>query len=196
MTSPIPALSSATRTPIVMTAHFMMAQRVLCNMDVLELVLLHTDLDPEYFVYAGAVCKSWRYACRTCPSLVLHAAKGSRFSPKETFVKLFAIEITDAEWCARASIDTQHTFEFALAATGGITGWQQRLTRRAATQASIERTFGPNWRELRSPNTWTCKHPKRQRLYWQGGFRVHSTRDQRRPSGWNARQIRRSRCFR
>ena len=67
-----------------MTAHFMMAQRVLCDMDVLELVLLHTDLDPEYFVSAGAVCKSWRYACRTCPSLVLHPAKGSRFSPKET----------------------------------------------------------------------------------------------------------------
>ena len=95
-----------------------------------------------------------------------------------------------------ASIDTQHAFEFALAATGGITGWQQRLTRRAATQASIERTFGPNWRELRAPNTWTCKHPKRQRLSWQGGFRVHSMRGQRRPLGWNARQIRRSRYFR
>ena len=64
--------------------------------------------------------------------------------------------MTDAEWCTqsegfrRASIDTQHAFEFALTATGGITGWQQRLTCRAATQASIERTFGPNWRELRA----------------------------------------------
>ena len=153
----------------------MTAQRVLCDMDVLELVLLHTDLDPEYFVSVGAVCKSWRYACRTCASLVLNAAKGSSFSPKETLVKLFALTMTDAEWCAqsegfrRANIDTQHAFEFALAATGGITGWQQRLTRRAATQASIERTFGPNWRELRAPNKWTYKHPKRQRLSWQRG---------------------------
>ena len=158
-----------------MTAPFMMAQRVLCDMDVLELVLLHADLDPEHFVSAGAVSKSWRHACRTCPSLVLNAAKGSRFSPKETFVKLFALTMTDAEWYAqsegfrRANIDTQHAFEFALAATGGITGWRQRLTRRAETQASIERTFGANWQELRRPDKWTRTHPKRQRLSWQGG---------------------------
>ena len=78
------------------------------------------------------------------------------FHQKKPFVKLFAMTMTDAEWCTqsegfrRASIDTQHAFEFALTATGGITGWQQRLTCRAATQASIERTFGPNWRELRA----------------------------------------------
>ena len=65
-----------------MTAHFMTAQRVLCDMDVLELVLLNTDLEPEYFVSVGAVCKSWRYACRTCASLVLNAAKRSRFFTK------------------------------------------------------------------------------------------------------------------
>ena len=47
---PLPALTALRRVRLVMTAPFMTAQRVLCDMDVLELVLLHADLDPEHFV--------------------------------------------------------------------------------------------------------------------------------------------------
>ena len=43
---------------------------------------------------------------------------------------------------------TGSAIDAALPSVGGIDGWRRRLADRAASQASRERAFGPDWREL------------------------------------------------
>ena len=57
---------------------------------------------------------------------------------------------------------TAIAIESALPWVGGVDGWRVRLKKRAKEQVSMERTFGPDWRELQ----WIASAPlaKRRRL--------------------------------
>jgi hypothetical protein len=66
---------------------------------------------------------------------------------------------------------TTAAIEAALPAIGGMAGWEQRLAKRAVYQASVERAFGPHWRELRWIGSSQCAE-KRRRLACDGYIQV------------------------
>ena len=147
---------------------FMMAERVLCDQDIIEIVLSHADLDPTSFTLMSMVSHSWWRVCRTCPSLVLRAAAGARCPSKETCWRLLALPCVEVP-------STVTSFETVLSASGGVAAWRHRLTCRARSQASIEQTFGPDWRELRrltrvEQEPDRCMKRRRQ-SWWDGGVR-------------------------
>ena len=144
---------------------FMMAERVLCDRDIIEIILSHADLDPTSFTLMSMVSHSWWRVCRTCPSLVLRAAAGARCPPRETCLKLLALPCGEVP-------STVTSFETVLSTSGGIAAWRHRLTCRARYQASIEQTFGPDWRELRQltrVEPESERYMKRRRQVWWGG---------------------------
>eukprot|EP00966_Prymnesium_polylepis_P169768 3925001-Prymnesium_polylepis.1 len=94
---------------------------------------------------------------------------------KRVFVGLFALTPADADRfpreheCPRRGGEcmfkyTGAAIDAVLPALGGVAAWRRRLALRAAQQASIERIFGPNWRE----RYWigTARRDTSARLPW------------------------------
>ena len=143
----------------------MTAESVLCDQDTIETVLSHADLDPTSFTLVSMVSHSWWRVCRTCPLLILRAAAGARCPSNETCVRLLALPRVEIPSAATS-------FEMVLTATGGVAAWRHRLTCRAKSQASIEQTFGPDWRELRQLlqlKPEPARGMKRRRPLWYSG---------------------------
>ena len=131
-----------------------MSVHILSNTDLVESILLHLELDLDAFVRMGWVCMAWREVCRSSPALLVGVAARSKLRPFPIYDQLFALSRKEAYDLAKIHQEpgvktTASIFESVLIQTGGMAGWQDRLTKRARAQASIERTYGPDWREIR-----------------------------------------------
>ena len=135
-----------------------LASVVLHSPDLVGCILTHADLTPHSLVAAGQVSKAWRAAIHTIAALLLAAAHRPRFLTKGTFCGLFALSPCEADAYPHAvkprlqggfmCMYTSTAIDAVLPTSGGLQGWRQRLARRAVEQASLERAFGPKWREL------------------------------------------------
>jgi len=140
------------------------------NIDVIELMLSHADLDLESFVRMGLVCKAWRGVCLSSPLLLLHVAARSKLQTVLVCERLFALSMDEAKRFAmirgvsRRGCESELFFGTVLKSTSGMVGWQDRLTKRARVQASIEQTYGPDWREIREAFRTPWGGPKRRRM--------------------------------
>ena len=125
------------------------------NSDIVALILVHVTISPETFVTLGRVCKSWREECHWNERLLMKAAKSQAYLTKRVFMGLFALTPAEADRFPRQQCPRRgggYMFKYSGAAidaalVGGAAAWRERLAKRAAKQASIERTFGPDWRE-------------------------------------------------
>ena len=149
----------------------MACEKVMGDVDLVGLVLSHADLSPRAFVGAGRVSRSWREACRGGSELLMAVARRPGYLTKTVFAGLFGLsrEESDAfphdevaRFPGHMCMYTAIAIESALPWVGGMDGWRVRLKKRAKEQASVERTFGPDWRELQ----WIASAPlaKRRRL--------------------------------
>ena len=147
-----------------------LCQRIPANYDVIELILSHVELDAESFVRMGMVCKAWRHVCRSSPMLVVNAAAHSNLQTVLVCERLFALSMDEAKRFARIRgasrgvCESKLFFESVFKTTGGVAGWQDRLAKRARAQASIEQTYGPDWREIRESFRTPWEGPKRRRI--------------------------------
>ena len=131
---------------------------VLDDADLLGCILKHAKLTPEALVDMTRVSKEWRAAVRVDAALLLSAAHQPRFLTKGTFCGLFALNYCQADaYPHRAArrgkggflfMYTESAIDAVLPTTGGLEGSRRRLAQRAAYQSSLERAFGPEWREL------------------------------------------------
>jgi hypothetical protein len=125
------------------------------GLDLMEMVLSHVGMDLQSFVRVGLVCKAWRSVCRSSPMLLVNVAARSELRTILVCERLFALSMDEAKRFAmirgvpRESGGSVLFFGSVLTSMGGMAGWQDRLTKRARAQASIERTYGPDWREIR-----------------------------------------------
>ena len=140
---------------------------VLEDADLIVCILQHASLTPEAFVAVSRVSMVWRAAVRADASLLLSAALSPRFLTKSTFCGLFALSPREADAYPHRVVTrrtggsmfmyTEDAISSVLPSNGGLEGWKQRLKKRAVYQSSIERAFGPEWRELsqlrRAPRT-------------------------------------------
>ena len=139
-------------------------------MDVIEMILSHVEMDLESFVRMGMVCKAWRYVCRSSPTLVVNVAARSNLQTVLVCERLFALSMDEAKRFAmvrgvsRGFCESELFFESILTSTGSIAGWRNRMTKRARAQASIEQTYGPDWREIREAFHSTWESSKRGRI--------------------------------
>ena len=106
------------------------------------------------------------------PLIVVKTAAHSRLHAGYVCEWLLALSITDAKQFAmiRDPSPTESAdafFASVLAQTGGMEGRKGRLVERAKKQASIEQTWGPDWREIRSwsGHDWRpyVQRPKKRR---------------------------------
>ena len=125
------------------------------GLDLMEMVLSHVGMDLESFVRVGLVCKAWRSVCCSSPILLVNVAARSELRTILVCERLFALSMDEAKRFAmirgvpRGSGGSELFFGSVLKSTGGLAGWHDRLANRARAQASIERTYGPDWREIR-----------------------------------------------
>ena len=149
-------------------------EEVLGNVDLVRAILEHVGLDPQSFVEMGLVSKAWRGACVGDQMLLMVAARSPEYLNKTVFSGLFGLaghELDtlpcDVVWRSHGRMFKcrEPAIEAALPLIGGMEGWRDRLAQRAKHQASVERTFGPDWRDL----LWIASGPpelnlKRRRL--------------------------------
>ena len=148
-------------------------ERVLHTPDLVEAILSQLDMDLETFAGVGRVCRAWRSVCLSSHSIVIKAAAHPRLHAGHVCEWIFALSIRDAKRFAtirdpNPEGSAESFFASVLAQTGGMVGRKERLAERARSQASIERTYGPDWREIRSwrGHVWRPyveRPPKRRR---------------------------------
>ena len=135
-------------------------EAVLSNDDLVWLILQHAQLRPSTFVVASRVCKAWRAVCLRDASLLLKAVSECNYLTKTIVMGLFALTSGEANQLPRTVQPRMNGVMYryapcvaldALQMAGGAPGVRARLKKRARDQASIERAFGPRWRELQWP---------------------------------------------
>jgi len=137
------------------------------GLDLTELVFSHVGMDLESFVRVGLVCKAWRSVCRSSPILLVNVAARSELRTILVCERLFALSMEEAKRFAMIRglpRESELFFGSVLKSTGGMAGWHDRLAKRARAQASIERTYGPDWREIREAFRFPWESPKRRRM--------------------------------
>ena len=131
---------------------------VLEDADLLSIILAHANLTPERLVGMARVGKAWHAAVRSDGALLLSVARRPRFLTKSTFCGLFALSRREADEFPRRAVPRSRggfmymysgsAIDAVLTSAGGVDGWRRRVALCAKRQASMERTFGPDWREL------------------------------------------------
>lgn len=137
------------------------------NGDLMRLVL--AKLEPRSYVYASRVCKQWRDVCRDA-TLAIGSAKAAAWLTKRVMMGMLGLSSAEADALPR---ETHRRYG------GGVmyvypcdavdeawdrfvksdAAWRARLEKRSQYVQSVERAFGPNWRE----NQWLSA--KRLRAY-------------------------------
>jgi hypothetical protein len=128
------------------------------DVDLLGTIMAHATLTPERLIGMARVGKAWHAAVYSDGALLLSVARRPRFLTKSTFCGLFALSRREADAFPRCAMPRSRggfmymysgsTMDAVLTSMDGVDGWRRRVALRAKYQASVEQTFGPDWREL------------------------------------------------
>lgn len=130
---------------------------VLGNSDLLLAIFEHMALTPIELVRIERVCRQWRSVYHANARALVQAATPAVLT-KTVLMGLYGLSSSEANQLPhtiRARRDGGHMCLFsqvserAWALVGTERDWEGRLIRRGAYQASVERAFGPNWRNTR-----------------------------------------------
>ena len=127
------------------------------NDDLLTLILAGTALTPAELVAVGRVSEQWRRAVHASAPALVRAATPPVMT-KTVLMGLYGLSSGEADTLPRSVRYRRDggciylysdVAEGAWTLVGGAGEWRARLARRSAYQASVERSFGPEWRRLR-----------------------------------------------
>jgi hypothetical protein len=136
---------------------------VMCNVDLVAVVLSHAEVCPRQFARWRRVSRVWQEACGANESLLMRAAHSPRYLTKGTFMGLFGLTSTEADTFEREVVIgrkglmykyTAPAINAALPAICGFAFWGERLARQA-----VRREYS-NW--AAGESCWRVD--KRQRL--------------------------------
>ena len=137
------------------TREAMASDEVLCNSDLVALVLRYADLDPVSFVQMGRVNHAWREACQGDPDLLMRASACRPYMTKRALMGLTGLTSNEANTLPRELKQRSHSHggggmwtyshnvaHAALAVVGGMEGRRLRLEHRAMASTSTWLSMG------------------------------------------------------
>ena len=114
---------------------------IMCNVDLVALILSHAEVCPRRFAHWRCVSRVWKEACDGDESLLMRAAHAPKYLTKGTFMGLFGLTSAEADAFERAVCVgrkglmykyTTHAIDSVLPAICGFEWWEVRLARRSA----------------------------------------------------------------
>ena len=139
---------------------------VLCNRDLVALILRYSDLVPVSFVNMGLVNHAWRTACQGDTDLLIRAAAGRPYMTKRAIMGLTGLTSTEANTLPREfkQRPTSHggggmwayapvVAHAALAIVGGVEGRRLQLAHRAMEHPSTWLSLGGRGYDCRPVHT-------------------------------------------
>ena len=121
---------------------------VMCNVDLVTIVLSHAEVCPRRFVHWRRVSTVWREACGANETLLMRAARAPKYLTKGTFMGLFGLTSAEADSFERDVCVGQKGLVYkysapavddALPAICGFEWWAERLSRRASEKLMPKR---------------------------------------------------------
>ena len=148
------------------THETMASEEVLCNRDLVVLILRYADLDPVSFVHMGLVNHAWRTACQGDPDLLIRAAAGRPYMTKRALMGLTGLTSTEANTLPREFKQRPPSHggggmwayspvvaHAALAIVGGLECRRLRLAHRAMAHPSTWLSLGGRGYDCRPVHT-------------------------------------------
>jgi hypothetical protein len=153
----------------VRTRETMASDAVLCNSDLVAIVLRYADLDPVSFVQMGLVNHAWREACQGDSGLLMRAAACRPYMTKRALMGLTGLTSNEANTLPRELKQRVHSHgggvmwtyshdvaHAALVVVGGMEGRRLRLEHRAMAPTSTWRSMGGRGYDCRPIHHRVC----------------------------------------
>ena len=126
------------------------------NDDLVRLILQHAPLTPQTFVAVSRVSKTWRSLCLNDQQLLVQSLARCKYITKGTLMGLFGLTSAEANRLPR-SVNMRrdggimYTYDpsqvqRALTVSGGMSGRQERLAKRAVYEMNVAKVYGDSWR--------------------------------------------------
>jgi hypothetical protein len=121
---------------------------VMCNVDLVTIILSHAAVCPTRFAHWRRVSKVWREACGVDETLLMRAARTPKYLTKGTFMGLFGLtsaeaDIFERDVCVgRKGLMYKYSapaIDAVLPSMCGFGWWAERLARRASEKLTSKR---------------------------------------------------------